>query len=210
MAHAPEKLIRTSDRLAAEIERLVATASRPDDDRAATEAFTLHARVLLDFLTDKPKGREVAARSYVSGWKGELPKGAGATRIPKGKQLVRLTTKRVDIAAVDAGAVLDGLRPELLRFTEAVPDALVAADFKARAHAALDPVAAPDPDRAAPPVEEPVAAAADEAPPEPSQETPAAAEPDPYPDPLVTPRVPGLHRDEHGAIVRVPVTTTGD
>lgn len=206
MAHAPEKLIRTSDRLAAEIERLVATAARPADDLAATEAFTLHARVLLDFLTDKPKGREVAARSYVSGWKGTLPQGAGATRIPKGKQLVRLTTKRVDIAAVDAGAVLDGLRPELLRFAEAVPDALVAADFKARAHAALDPVAAPGPEPAEPPVEEPVAAA----PAEPSQETPAAAEPDPYPDPLVTPRVPGLHRDEHGAIVRVPVPAAGD
>lgn len=262
MAHSHETLVRMSGQLAHEIEMLTGTArylredalAESPDDRltvrtAVSEAFTIHARTLIDFLRKKSKDEVVSAASYVPKWKSELPTSA-VKKVPKGKHLVRLTTKRKQGATLDSdwhdGALVAALRGELLRFTEAVPEELVEPDFKSRAQVALEAPAEPEasvevevleidvlevaPDAqlvgavevAEPVVEpEPVADAEPEPPaeivPEPAAEvepvaeaTPAELqpdplpEPDPFPDPMVTPPVPGLHRDEFGAVVFKP------
>lgn len=160
MSHSPETLVRMSGQLAHEIEMLTGTArylredalAESPDDRltvrtAVSEAFTVHARTLINFLTEKPKGKAVGGASYVPKWKSELPKSA-VKKVPKGKQLVHLTTKRRQGATLDSEwldeALVAALCGELLRFADAVPAELVEPDFKSRAQVALEAPAEPE------------------------------------------------------------------
>jgi hypothetical protein len=161
VAHSSETLVRMSGHLAYEIEMFAGTAwylQGPADDtvpdRAVAEAFAAHARVLLDFLYEKPKDDTIGAASYVEGWKRPLPHGVHAKKIRKAERLVPLTTRRAKHAESEHewryDGLLDAMRADLLAFVKEAPVFLVQHEFADRVHAALD-----QPDPAPEPVPEP-------------------------------------------------------
>jgi len=160
MQHSQQTLIEMSEALEYEIVMLYSTAAyihakvvdqalkdREDEGliarNAMVESFGLHARVLADFLYEKPSKDETNAASYIPGWKKNRPDGLNAEMIRANKTIAHLTTRRAGPDATaykqwNYTALVDLLRPHLLAFAREVADSLVHAEFKGSVIAAIE------------------------------------------------------------------------
>jgi hypothetical protein len=119
----------------------------PVVQNALLESFGVHNRNLIDFLwLARPmKDTDAIARDWIEGWQApEMSERLANVKDRVGKEMVHLSYNRLDVPEDEKGWTVLGIGPEVIggfaKFATEVPDNLVPAGWRGRAHSATGTV----------------------------------------------------------------------